>query len=134
MLDPLTYLEVHDLMRATQLDGIKIANIRAFVSNHAMADAIYAARGEDGDLHGVIFGWPINTAAGYDGRFVNEPEGAIFFVNMAVIPGELDDEIMLALKDQVVAALPKIKFFCYQRAKHGDRMKMYELERISRDG
>lgn len=140
MLDPVTILEVHDLMREARLEerGIALADLRQFVVNHALKECLYVARGDGGELHGAAFGWPIRTAAGYEGAYVEEPDGAIFYCNMLVTlqreAGIGADEIMAVLKRHVQEALPDVRFFCYQRAKHENRMRLYALERLERHG
>lgn len=136
MLDPVTILEVHDMLKEVHLEryGISVADVRQFVVNHALADCIYVARADDGHLHGAAFGWPIRSAMQYDGAYVNEPDGSIFFCNMLATAervGRLKaDEIIAVLKQHVREVWPDVRYFCYQRAKHGDRMRLYDLERL----
>ncbi len=139
MLDPLTFLEVHDLVRDAALHerGITIADIRTFVLNHVWADAVYVARGEQGQLHGAAFGWPVRDATDYAGEYRDEPDGTIFFCNLLVTDTRDSTtptpEIMATLKRHVSERWPAVTHFCYQRAKHEDRMKLYELERLDRE-
>jgi hypothetical protein len=136
MLDPLTILEVRDLMAAVdwQAKGISLADERMFVLNHAYADAVYVARDDMGELHGVAFGWPVRDPAEADGRAVDEPDGTFFYVNLMLTAnhagGLSASDIRATLAERVLERHPQVRFIAYRRAKYADRFKVYEIERM----
>lgn len=139
MLDPTTILEVVDLANRVpwQRLGVQIEDVSRFVLNHAYADALYVARAEDGRLHGVAFGWPVEEAACYDGDYVDEPEGKIFYFNGFIVADRGPEapkmsEILAVLKERVTEKWPQVDRFCYQRYTHGNRMKLFEIARLAR--
>ena len=92
----------------------------SFVVAHAQGEALYTSRDRQG-LTAALFGWPITEEtyeADYDGEWVEEAQGTMFFVNYLVCrepmkPGDLLERIQ--------ERHPQIEYLVWQRSKHEDR-------------
>jgi hypothetical protein len=123
MLDPGTLFDVIDLLASAGLKerGIHIHSLTDYVVGHLHADNVYLSRAEDGALRGVAIGWPA-----YSGR--------IFYCHLLVVDtehGATVEDIGAALSERVHERHPSVTHYGYRRAKHGDRVRLYALERLS---
>ncbi len=137
-MDSLTQLEIYDFCKRLWPDqmipSFDGARVMDFVAAHMEEKMCLFSRGENGEIRAVLFGWPISTVKDYDGEFVNEPDGPIFYCNLLIVDPEyygheMFKEIAETMRYKVVTTFPSVEYYSYHRAKHGDRYALVPIER-----